>query len=78
MGARYEQKMIILPDGLYILLALCFENADYGNGFSKRSVKDKISKEQGFSMGRAFLEHKMIIVFSSISLLAENCIIFIK
>lgn len=35
MGAHYEQKTIILNDGLYILLALCFENADYGNGLLK-------------------------------------------
>ena len=35
MGAHYEQKVIILNDGLYILLALCFQSADYGNGLLK-------------------------------------------
>ena len=35
MGAHYEQKVIILNDGLYILLAWCFQNCDYGNGLLK-------------------------------------------
>ena len=53
MGAHYEQKLIILHDGLYIFRCIMRLKCWPLKCVIKRSIKDKISKEPRFLHGKS-------------------------